>query len=173
MNYPNNNDSSNMPNLHLCDSPQPLKEEMPVVRRVTLHDLPAILSIERASFSNPWSMTCFRSELQDNEAAHYFCLVHNGEIIGYVGYWAIFDEAHITNVAIIQPWRGKGLGEYLMGAIMLYCLKTGISRMTLEVRVSNVIAQRMYNKLGFAAVGIRPKYYSDNLEDAVVMWATL
>ncbi|MCL1790743.1 MAG: ribosomal protein S18-alanine N-acetyltransferase [Peptococcaceae bacterium] len=131
------------------------------------------MSIERASFSNPWSLTCFRSELQDNDVAHYFCLVYNNEVVGYMGYWVVFDEAHITNVAV-SPWcRGQGMGAYLMSGVMLYCIKTGIKRMTLEVRASNEIAQRMYGKLGFAAVGVRPRYYSDNREDAVVMWATL
>lgn len=174
MSFVNNNRGRTPQNrLYLCDASPSARRETPFVRGMTVHDLPAIMSIEQASFHNPWSMTSFQSELQDNEFAHYHCLVCRGEVIGYMGYWAIFDEAHVTNVAIGPQHRGRGWGQYLLGNVMLHCLQTGITRMTLEVRVSNEAAQHMYAKMGFAAVGVRPGYYTDNREDAVIMWATL
>ena len=149
------------------------QEDILEIRKMSERDLFSVMEIEEASFSNPWSLTSFQSELRENKLAHYRCLVFQGEVVGYMGYWAAFDEAHVTNIAITPQHRGKGWGEYLMTAVMTYCIRTGISRMTLEVRVSNEIAQKLYQKLGFAPVGIRPRYYLDNHEDALIMWAEL
>jgi ribosomal-protein-alanine N-acetyltransferase len=147
--------------------------DKPFIRKMSEQDLPAVMSIEQASFPNPWSLSSFQSELRENDFAHYHSLILQGEVIGYMGYWVIYDEAHITNLAISPRHRGRGWGEYLLRAVMYYCTRAGIARMTLEARVSNDIALRMYQKLGFATVGVRPGYYSDNQEDALIMWATL
>ena len=90
-----------------------------------------------------------------------------------MGLWLIIGEAHITNVAIWPGCQGQGLGEYLMRSVMNELPAIGITRVTLEVRVSNINAQKLYTKLGFSPAGIRKRYYSDNQEDAIIMWASL
>ncbi|MCL1917176.1 MAG: ribosomal protein S18-alanine N-acetyltransferase [Peptococcaceae bacterium] len=147
--------------------------DRPAIRKMSEQDLLEVMSIEQESFPNPWSLSSFQSELRENELAHYYSLVFQGKVIGYMGYWVIYDEAHITNLAIGLEYRSKGWGEYLLRTIMYHCVRTGIARMTLEVRVSNEIALRLYHKLGFATMGVRPRYYSDNQEDALIMWVTL
>lgn len=83
------------------------------------------------------------------------------------------DEAHITNIAVRQAYRGRKLGERLLDELMRTAAYLGMERMTLEVRVSNLVAQRLYEKKGFESAGIRKGYYSDNMEDAMIMWANL
>lgn len=143
------------------------------VRPMALEDIPTILAIEEVSFPTPWSAESFTSELKDNYLARYFCLERDGKIIGYMGLWNVMGEAHITNVAIWPGCRGEGWGEYLMRCVMNKMMASGVLRFTLEVRVSNTNAQKLYTKLGFKPAGIRKKYYSDNQEDAIIMWASL
>jgi [ribosomal protein S18]-alanine N-acetyltransferase len=101
-------------------------------------------------------------------------VMEEGEnIIGYCGTWIVIDEAHVTNIALLPDYRGKGLGELLLRNVMDVLRKLGATSMTLEVRVSNHIAQSLYQKLGFKPGGIRKNYYSDNNEDALVMWVNL
>ncbi|MCL6444495.1 MAG: ribosomal protein S18-alanine N-acetyltransferase, partial [Alicyclobacillus sp.] len=92
---------------------------------------------------------------------------------GYAGVWLIVDEGHVTNIAVDPDFRGRHLGETLLKALMATCRSQGMRRMTLEVRVTNGVAQRLYEKLGFKGVGIRKGYYTDNHEDALIMWADL
>ena len=144
-----------------------------IVRPMLEEDLAQVLEIERLSFPTPWSPYAFVSELRDNEYARYFCLELAGRVIGYMGLWFILDEGHITNVAIAPDYRGRGWGEYLMRSVMKLMLKEGMERMTLEVRLSNKAAQKLYERLGFAKAGVRKGYYSDNQEDALIMWLEL
>jgi ribosomal-protein-alanine N-acetyltransferase len=143
------------------------------LRRMTVHDLDQVMQIERRSFSAPWSRHAFLTELVDNQFARYIVAEHRGRIVGYAGIWLILDEGHVTNVAVDPDYRGRRLGERLMRALMTLCAAQGISRMTLEVRVTNYVAQHLYRKLGFQDAGIRRGYYTDNQEDALIMWATL
>ncbi|WP_425803648.1 ribosomal protein S18-alanine N-acetyltransferase [Desulfitobacterium sp. Sab5] len=136
-------------------------------------DLEAIMKIEHASFPTPWSQRSFESELRDNEYARYFCLLDQNKVIGYMGIWFILEEGHITNVAIAPEHRGRRLGEFMMRTIMRQMLSEGMERMTLEVRESNLSAQRLYERLGFVMAGRRKGYYSDNQEDALIMWVEL
>ncbi len=92
-------------------------------------------------------------------------------IVGYGGLWLMVDEAHITSVAVKPEFRGRGLGELLMLCLFEIALRLGARWVTLEVRVSNTVAQNLYKKLGFREAGIRRRYYSDNNEDAVIMWS--
>jgi ribosomal-protein-alanine N-acetyltransferase len=92
-------------------------------------------------------------------------------IVGFAGLWLMLDEAHITTIGVLPGQRGRGLGEWLMSHIMDVAREIGAQRVTLEVRVSNSVAQRMYRKFGFATEGVRPRYYSDNQEDALIMWS--
>jgi len=148
------------------DIPQNLK-----VRLMTVEDIPSILTIEQVSFSNPWSEESFRSELCENKLARYYCLLLDDKVIGYMGSWVFLGEAHITNIAVWPGCRGRGYGEYLMRHVMKEMEENGVFSLTLEVRVSNKEAQNLYQKLGFRPAGIRKRYYSDNQEDAIIMWA--
>src|SRR5690606_7189119 len=115
----------------------------------------------------------FHNELTNNQFARYIVLELADEIIGYGGMWTIMDEAHITNIAVRAQYRGRGFGEQIMRELMVAAACLGMRRMTLEVRVSNHIAQHLYEKMGFYPSGIRKGYYSDNNEDAMIMWADL
>lgn len=149
-----------------------LAEEF-VFRKMTLDDLPDIMSIEQDAFSVPWSEEAFVNELTNNMFAQYMAMEYQGQVIGYAGMWIIVDEAHITNIAILTPYRGRGLGKRLMHELQKTASFLGAVRMTLEVRIGNEIAQRLYRGYGFEDAGIRPGYYSDNQEDALIMWADL
>lgn len=140
---------------------------------MNLNDVPAIVEIEREAFTAPWSAEAFRNELTNNLFAKYMIMEQDGQVFGYGGMWLIIDEAHITNIAVREQYRGKGFGEKLLREMMRTAYFLGARRMTLEVRVSNEIAQALYRKLGFKPSGVRPAYYSDNLEDALIMWADL
>jgi len=92
-----------------------------------------------------------------------------GQIAGYAGMWLMIDEAHITTIAVRPEWRGKKLGELLLATLLEAAQDMGAHRLTLEVRMSNDVAQRLYRKYGFETEGLRPRYYSDNNEDAYIM----
>ncbi|GAX88795.1 ribosomal-protein-alanine N-acetyltransferase RimI [Effusibacillus lacus] len=138
-----------------------------------LSDIDRILEIERQSFSAPWSRSAFEAELTRNHFAKYIVVEVNGYVVGHAGMWIIIDEAHITNIAIDPAYRGRKLGEQLLARLMAMAVWNGAERMTLEVRVSNKAAQSLYQKMGFQNHGIRKAYYSDNGEDALIMWANL
>ncbi|WP_438347568.1 ribosomal protein S18-alanine N-acetyltransferase [Paenibacillus sp. FA6] len=142
-------------------------------RIMKLEDIPDIMVIEHDAFTLPWTETSFRNELTNNLFARYIVMESHGKPIGYAGMWTIVDEAHITNVAILEAYRGRKLGERLLDELMKTAVQLGMDRMTLEVRVSNSIAQRLYGKKGFKSVGLRKSYYSDNHEDAMIMWVDL
>lgn len=142
-------------------------------RTMTMDDIPEIMVIEHEAFTLPWSEDAFRNELNHNHFARYLVMELNGKPIGYAGMWTIVDEAHITNIAVRTAYRGQHLGERLLTEMMEWASDLGMLRMTLEVRVSNYIAQSLYGKMGFVAAGTRKGYYSDNHEDAVIMWSDL
>jgi ribosomal-protein-alanine N-acetyltransferase len=92
-------------------------------------------------------------------------------VVGYAGLWLMVDEAHVTSIAVSPPFRGFGVGELLFLALVDMSREIGAHYMTLEVRVSNTLAQNLYRKFGFKEAGIRRRYYSDNNEDALIMWS--
>lgn len=142
-------------------------------RSMNMGDIETIVQIEREVFTAPWSPEAFHNELTQNMFAKYMVMEQDGVVLGYGGMWLIVDEAHVTNIAIREPYQGRGLGRKLLGELMRTAHWLGARRMTLEVRVSNERAQRLYAKFGFVPSGIRPAYYSDNREDALIMWADL
>jgi len=142
-------------------------------RRMTVRDIDHVMRIERASFTAPWSRNAFLGELTENHFAHYIVMWFGEEMIGYGGMWIIIDEAHVTNIAVYPTYRGRKFGERLLRRLMAEAIAHGAAKMTLEVRVSNNQAQGLYRKLGFADAGLRRGYYTDNQEDALIMWATL
>ena len=138
-----------------------------------LRDLPDILKIEKLSFTTPWSRQAFLSELLDNDRAYYLVAKQGERAIGYIGIWLVAGEGHITNVAVLPEFRRQGIGRKLMQSIEELAFARETARMTLEVRKSNFVAQNLYISLGFASAGIRPGYYRDNNEDAIIMWKDL
>lgn len=144
-----------------------------MIRRMEIKDLDDIGEVERLSFSTPWSRDSFINELKKNVFARYFAVEAAGRVIGYGGMWLVLDEAHITNIAIHPEYRGQHLGEQLMHRLMTFAAQSGAMAMTLEVRRSNEAAKRLYRKLGFVEEGVRPGYYTDNGEDAIIMWVRL
>jgi len=148
-----------------------------VIRPMQVADIDAVMEIERRSFPTPWSRAAFVSELLDNDRAHYLVACVETEeaarVVGYIGMWLIAGEGHITNVAVHPDFRQRGIGRRLLEAAADICRACSARRMTLEVRVSNITAQRLYEDLGFVSAGIRRGYYRDNNEDAIIMWRDL
>ena len=144
-----------------------------IFRKMYLGDIEAICAIEQEAFATPWTYEAFLNELTNNHFANYLVMDINGEVAGYGGMWVLMDEAHVTNIAVRKDFRGIKLGERLLVELKKTARFLGAKRMTLEVRVSNEIAQNLYRKLGFYRAGQRKRYYSDNGEDALVMWVEL
>ncbi|AKG33533.1 ribosomal protein S18-alanine N-acetyltransferase [Paenibacillus durus] len=149
------------------------REEGLSFRLMKVEDIPDILVIEHEAFTMPWTGEAFRNELTHNHFARYMVMEFDGSIIGYAGMWAIVDEAHVTNIALLEAYRGRKWGERLLDELMKTAAYLGMKSITLEVRVSNEVAQNLYRKKGFRPAGLRKGYYSDNREDALIMWADL
>lgn len=143
------------------------------IRLMEERDLDAIMEVEKQCFTLPWSREAFYNELHQNRFAHYLVLEEDDNVIGYCGAWLVVDEAHITNIAVLPAYQGRGLGKVLLSSMIEECKLRAIERMTLEVRESNLVAQSLYKKLGFVEGAIRKNYYSDNQEDAIVMWVNI
>jgi ribosomal-protein-alanine N-acetyltransferase len=144
----------------------PLKLRIEPMR---LEDLAAVHQIELASFRSPWPANAYRSELETNRLASYLVARIDDQIVAYGGMWLMVDEAHITTFAVHPAWRRQRIGERLLLAFVDLAVDRHAREMTLEVRLSNAGARRLYEKYGFRPVGLRPRYYSDDGEDALVM----
>lgn len=140
-----------------------------IIEMMTSKDIDGVFEVEKNCFEHHWSKESFKKELI-NENARYLVAKLGGKIVGYVGIWLILDEGHITNVAVHNDYRGQKIGDKLVQALVNLCKENNINSMTLEVRVSNIVAQNLYKKYGFKLAGIRKEYYSDNKEDAMIMW---
>jgi ribosomal-protein-alanine N-acetyltransferase len=136
---------------------------------MTLADLPSVHAIERASFFPPWPDDAYRNELTTNKLATYVVARLDGVVVGFGGIWIMVDEAHITTFAVDPAWRRRSIGQRLLVALLDVSVARRAREATLEVRLSNVAARRLYEKYGFRPVGVRPRYYSDNGEDALIM----
>lgn len=140
------------------------------VSYMDLKDIDDVMTVEKLSFTIPWSKDAFIEEVSKNKFAIYITAKVNGRVVGYAGMWKVCDEGHITNVAVHPEFRKHGIGRKLVENMVLVAKKEGIDRMTLEVRRSNIAAQTLYLKFGFKVEGCRKGYYSDNGEDAIIMW---
>lgn len=141
------------------------------IRRMCLDDLDQVMIIEPNAFgSHHWSRQSFINEL-NNPSGSYFSIFDDVALVGYSGFWLIGEEAHITTLAVHPDLRRRYLGELLLINDIEQAQKVGASWLTLEVRVSNYVAQNLYFKYGFKNLGTRRKYYQDNDEDALVLWA--
>ncbi len=148
---------------------------LPAIRPMVPSDLDAIMQIERQAFKRPWSRHMYLVDLQQNRMAAYLVayLANSGDasvppVLAYGGLWMMVDEAHVATVASHPDWRGCGLGQYLMLGLLEEAIARGAASSTLEVRVGNVAARALYEKLGYAVRGGRRHYYEDG-EDALIM----
>jgi ribosomal-protein-alanine N-acetyltransferase len=140
-----------------------------LIRAMSVADLAAVQQIERASFVTPWPSQAYRQELETNRLAMYLVASIGDSIVAYGGIWLMVDEAHITTFAVHPGYRRRRIGERLLLALLDLARDRRAREATLEVRLSNLPARRLYEKYGFRPVGIRPRYYSDNNEDALIM----
>ena len=136
---------------------------------MTLDDVPDVHRIEHASFPAPWPDYAFRQEIQTNRLAHYLVVRADDTAVAYGGLWLMVDEAHIKTFAVLPEWRRRGIGGRLMLELVQLARQLGARVLTLEVRLSNHAARELYRRFGFRPVGVRPRYYSDNAEDALIM----
>jgi ribosomal-protein-alanine N-acetyltransferase len=138
-------------------------------------DVRAVMRIESLSFTTSWPPSAFHSELNDNKLAHYYVGragdPQSGPIVAYGGIWVILEDSHVTTIAVHPDWRGKKYGEQVLVRLLREAIERGAAWITLEARESNLVAQNLYRKYGFVTVSTRRAYYSDNGENAVVMWA--
>lgn len=132
-------------------------------------DVQAVGKIERRSYPTPWHEHAYHTEI-NNRSACYLVARYVGEVIGYGGMWVVMDEAHITTLAVAPEYRGRKIGERLLQSLLNEAFLMGATRAALEVRQRNVIAQRLYRKYGFREAAIRKNYYSDDHDNALVMW---
>ena len=159
------------------------------VRPMRSSDIDQIMQIERTAFPAPWPASAYRYELTENDLSLYFVLelarstsegqlrrvmrlwrqTRPSPILAYGGFWGILDEAHISTIAVHPDWRGRGLGEMVLVAMIDAAILREAAEITLEVRVSNTVAQNLYRKYAFNTVGRRKRYYHDNNEDAWIM----
>jgi len=139
------------------------------IEPMRLEDLPVVQAIEQASFTTPWPAHAYRSELEANRLATYLVVRAGDAVVGYGGMWLMVDEAHITTFAVHPAWRRRRIGERLLLALLDLAVDRRAREATLEVRLSNLPARRLYEKYGFRPVGLRPNYYSDDREDALIM----
>lgn len=138
------------------------------ITRMTAADVPEIAALDKRCFVIPWSEKSFYDETE-NPLAVYFVARDGQKCIGYAGFWNVSGEGGITNVAVLPEYRRAGIGSGLIEAVIKKASELDLFILTLEVRKSNIAAQGLYAKYGFAAIGERKRYYSDNGEDALIM----
>ncbi len=155
------------------------------IEPMQIQDIRQVAAIDRISFPTPWPESAFDHQLRRNQRSHFFVARlqsaptrwfdrwrgEKRKIIGYVGYWLVLDEAHISTIAVLPNFRRHGVGENLLLTLLRDATRCGAIEATLEVRMSNEQAQALYRKYGFEPVGKRRSYYRDNGEDALLMTA--
>lgn len=145
---------------------------MLVIRNMTIQDIDQVVQIEEENFTLPWSKEDFEDEIK-NPRAMYFVVDLDGNVVGFSGLWNILNEGNITNIAIKKEYQQQGIGTKLINTMMKQAKEEGIEALTLEVRISNVKAQHVYEKLGFQGVGNRKGFYKQPNEDALIMWCKI
>ena len=143
------------------------------IRRAEEKDIPAITDLEKVCFEgkDPWSYGAFYNEIVENsDKTLYLVALADGKVIGYMGVWMILDEGQITNVAVDPEYRRRHIAESLIEEMVRRTAEEGVTSWTLEARVDNEPAIRLYEKMGFRGEGIRPKYYEYDGTDALIMW---
>ena len=141
-----------------------------IIRKAAESDVPAVEAVEKACFSVPWSYESLYHDILENKLAFYIVAEIDGKVCGYVGVWKIFDEGHITNVAIAPEYRRMHIASAMLSVLFDVTGAQGIEGYTLEVRAGNRAAIALYEGFGFREAGLRKGYYEDNGEDAIIMW---
>lgn len=141
-----------------------------IIRKAAESDVPAVEAVEKACFSVPWSYESLYHDILENKLAFYIVAEIDGKVCGYVGMWKIFDEGHITNVAIAPEYRRMHIASAMLSVLFDVTGVQGIESYTLEVRAGNQAAIALYEGFGFREAGLRKGYYEDNGEDAIIMW---
>ena len=137
---------------------------------MTSDDIDGVLKVEESCFAIAWTRADFEREMNENKLAVYFVAKDGEKIVGYAGMWHVVTEGQITNVAVLDEYRGQKVGSLLMEALIKTAEEREMIGITLEVKISNYPAQKLYTKYGFKPEGFRKNYYKDTNEDAVVMW---
>lgn len=145
-----------------------------VIRPMALGDVEAVYAVDRLSFSLPWTERAYRFEISENPNASPWVAeisLDDGtrQVVGMIVTWLIVDEAHVGTIAVHPDYRRQGIGERLLAVSLADAARRGAVQALLEVRRGNAAAQHMYARFGFAVVGVRPRYYRDNGEDALLM----
>jgi len=146
------------------------------IEKMSGADLPEIMKIERAAFTTPWSEALFRQELRFSLSRSLVAKVQGAagrETVGYIVYWVIAGEVHVNNLAVRPDARRKGVATGLVEKALRGACAEGATCCTLEVRLSNEAARRLYEKFGFTVRGVRRRYYVESGEDALIMWTDL
>ena len=147
-----------------------------VIERVeTAQDVDAVLEVEALSFTNPWTREMYLREMDNPRVSYIYVLrIHGGAdeevVVGFCSFWVVSDELHINNLAIKPDYRGHGMGTALLQHAMDTAARLGARRATLEVRRSNHAARQIYERLGFEIGGVRRNYYTNPIEDALILW---
>lgn len=137
-------------------------------------DLDGILAVDQASFTNPWTREMFEWEAAHSDVARVYVVRAGGAgVIAYCAGWIVFDELHINNLAVLPAWRRRGVGRALLEAVLAEARRLGAVRATLEVRASNQAARALYERAGFRPAGLRRGYYTNPVEDALILWCDL
>jgi ribosomal-protein-alanine N-acetyltransferase len=144
-----------------------------VERLASDRDLDQVLAIERASFNSPWTWDMLKWELQHGPTSRIYVLRgEDGLIRAFCSVWVVAGEIHINNLAVAPDWRRRGMGRYLLERVLEEGEAQGAPEATLEVRRSNWPALRLYEALGFTVAGVRRDYYTNPVEDALILWKT-
>ena len=141
---------------------------MIIIDNLRPEDPPALAELDKRCFAIPWSEKSFADELK-NKMANYFIARDGERIVGYAGFWEVYGEGDITNVAVDTDYRRQHIGSRLIEEMIRRAKSMNLELLTLEVRRSNIAAQGLYEKYGFEVLGVRKAYYSDNKEDALIM----
>jgi ribosomal-protein-alanine N-acetyltransferase len=153
-------------------APRPEPDAAPLLRHMLARDLDQVMVIER-TFSAPWTREMFHQELHQSDVSDSLVAQIDDQVVGYVLWWYVVDEVHIVNVAVHPTHRRQGVARRLLQALFERAAARGMAIATLEVRVRNEPAIRLYDSLGFRQIAIRKGYYADNGEDALVMLKSL
>lgn len=141
-----------------------------LIREADISDAPDIAEVEKECFPTPWSEEIIRHDLSENGKARYYVAIDAGHVVGYMSVWALDYEGFINNICVVPGYRRKHIASMLIEVMLEATEAEGIVSHTLEVRKSNKAARRLYEKYDFKETSVRSHYYSDNGEDAIIMW---